>query len=94
MAKDVVVTWTTQDQVVPNADKADHFVIGIGTTEASEPLTARSHTFSAVEPGAWQGWVSCVDAAGNELATPLLFSVTVPNDATAPIPVTVEASIP
>jgi hypothetical protein len=91
--KTVNVTWTTQDEAVAGAETADHFVATLGTVEASEPLNSRSHSFINVEPGSYQGAISCVDANGKELAPPLVFSVTVPADATAPIPVGVSTQL-
>lgn len=93
--KTVVVKFTVEQRVVANADKADHFVIGLGVIEASAPLTAREHTFTNVAPGSYAGFVSCNAADGSELAGPAVFSVEVPEDTplTAPIPVTVTVTV-
>ena len=94
MARDVQVDWVTQDQAIPGGG-ADHFVVLLGTTEVSEPLTARSHLFPAVAPGVYQGAVSVVKLDGTELKPPVIFSVTV-TDVVVPmttVPITVTASL-
>ena len=89
----VVVNWDVQEEPVANAETEDHFVITLGVLEAVKPLTSRSHTFIAVEPGSYQGALSNVDASGKELAPPALFSVVVPAAATASIPVNVTSQL-
>ena len=93
--KTVIVKFTVENRVVANAERADHFVVGLGVIEASVPLTAREHTFTNVAPGSYAGFVSCNDASGNELAPPAIYSVEVPEDPalTAPIPVTVTVTV-
>jgi hypothetical protein len=92
MAKDVVLTWTTENKVVPNAASAHHYVCGIGVLEANEPLDVKTHTFS-VEPGTYDAHVSCVDENGTELSPPIFKrGIVVPEDATAPIPVNLDAT--
>jgi hypothetical protein len=93
MARDVQVDWVTQDQNIVGGG-ADHFVVLLGTTEVSEPLTARSHLFPAVAPGQYQGAVSVVKADGTELKPPVIYSVTVVDvvpPALTPVPVSVTA---
>jgi hypothetical protein len=91
-AADVIINWTTQDQAVPNAANASHFVVGLGVNETKVALDARSLVVSNVAPGTWAVWVSLVDTGGKELAPPLTAQVEVKPDATAPIPVTLTAT--
>src|SRR5262245_19079316 len=94
MARDVEVTWTTQDQNIPGGG-ADHFVVLLGTVEVNEPLTARMHLFVGVAPGQYQGAVSVVKADGTELKPPVIYNITVVDapPATTPVPVTVTAAL-
>jgi hypothetical protein len=89
----VIVSWETQAQAIANAKAAHHYVVGLGVTEQQAALTARTITFSNVAPGSYKGWVVLVDANGAEMATPVTFSVDVPPDPTAEVPVKAGASI-
>ena len=89
--KSVIVNWTTEAKVIPNALAADHYVVGLGTTEANVALTERSHTFADVQPGSYSGWVTLCAADGSELAPPLVYGVEVSSDPTADVPVSVNA---
>ena len=91
--KTVIVNFVTQDQAIPGATNAHHFVVALGTMEADVELTARSHTFTEVAPGNYTGFVALVDVNGTELMPPVVYQVVVPADATAPIPVTVNTTI-
>jgi hypothetical protein len=93
MARDVQVTWVTQDQTIVGGG-ADHFVVLLGTTEVNEPLTSRTHLFPAVAPGTYQGAVSVCKADGTELKPPVIYSITVVDvapPAMTPVPVSVTA---
>lgn len=87
--KTVIVNYVTQDAVVPGAETAHHFVIGLGSLEGLQPLESRSHTFVEVDPGTYQGHVTLVDVDGVALAPQVTFEVVVPVDTTAPVPISV-----
>lgn len=90
---DVLVTWQTQVVQHPAGSPApDHFHVGLGTTEADEPLDATSHLFQNVAPGSYEGHGECVAADGSELQTPVVFSVTVPENPPVSVPVIVNIS--
>lgn len=89
MAKNVTVNWVTQDEAVPNAASADHFVVTLDGASANEPLTSKTHTFLNIASGAHSGTVACANAQGGLLAPAVSYTVTVPSDPTAPIPVSV-----
>lgn len=95
----VLVMWTTQNENIQSTSIPDHFVVTLGTLEASEPLAGpNTHSFLNVDPGSYQGAVQCVDANGAPMNdpngnpyAPALFSVVVP--ATAPIVVNVTTQL-
>lgn len=93
MTKPVIVNWVTQDEAVENAAAADHFVVTLDAASANEPLTSKTHTFLNIPSGPHSGTVACADAQGNLLAPAVPYTVTVPADPTAPIPVSVTVNL-
>jgi hypothetical protein len=93
MARKVIVKWNVEQVSFSGADKADHYVVALGQVEVNVPLTAREHTFDGVDAGELQGFVVLADKDGNEMALPATYSVTVPEDPKAPIPVQISAAI-
>lgn len=91
--KTVIVSWTTKDTVVVGGVAPAGFRIGIALQETTAALSARSHTFTGVEPGVMAIYAVLVDATGKELSKPITGSVTVPQDAVHPIPVTISGSV-
>ena len=94
----VKVMWTTQDQTIPNASAAHHFLVGVGTMEQSVPLTTREAIFQNVAPGDYDVRVTLSDSNDAALAPMMTASVTVPDVAppplaTAPVPITVTAVV-
>ena len=90
---DVLVTWTTQVVQHPaGSTPPDHFHIGLGVLEANEPLDASQHLFPSVDPGTYQGHGEVVAADGTELQTPVVFSVTVPEQLPVNVPIVVDIS--
>ena len=92
--KTVILTWPTENRKDPNAERADHYRIGLGTMEADVPLDKKTHTFTGVEPGTYTAHVAIVDAAGVELAPPIVSENNiVPEDATMPVPIALVATV-
>jgi hypothetical protein len=97
--RDVKVEWTTESVVVPNAETADHYVVGLGTTEVNVAKNLRSHTFIGVPAGSYQGWVVLVNAQGVQLHQPVMFDAVVLDlppetpPAMADVPVSVTVSL-
>lgn len=90
---DVLVTWDVQNVQHPaGSTKADHFHIGLGVVEADEPLTSEEHLFTNVQPGSYEGHGETVGADGTELQTPVVFSVTVPDNPPVTVPIVVNLS--
>jgi len=97
----IIVTWTTQDEPVPNAALINHFGIklspaagGADLDDASEPLTARSHTFVNVAPGDYIVTVQSYNSDESQpSAVPLTAPVSVLPEVTAPVAVTVSANV-
>jgi hypothetical protein len=90
---DVLVTWQTQIVQHPaGSQEADHFHLGLGVMEADEPITSQSHLFQNVQPGTFEGHAEVVGADGTELQTPVVFSVTVPENPPVNVPVVVSVS--
>ena len=90
---DVLVRWTTQVVQHPaGSQEADHFHLGLGVVEVDEPLTASEHLFTSVAPGSYQGHAETVASDGTELQTPVVFSVTVPEQAPVNVPIVVDVT--
>ena len=90
---DVLVTWQTQIVQHPaGSQQPDHFHLGLGVMEADEPLTSSQHLFQNVPPGVLEGHAECVGADGTELQTPVVFSVTIPENPPVNVPVVVSIS--
>jgi len=96
----VVVSWETQDEVVPDAAKINHFGIKLQGTDGtvvddvSEPLDVRSHTFLNVAPGDYFVVAQSYNADESvSSAPPLQAPVTVPAEATAPVIVTLTPTV-
>lgn len=88
---DVLVMWTSQVVQHPAGSPApDHFHIGLGVLEANEPLDATQHLFTGIDPGSYQGHGEVVAQDGTELQTPIVFSVTVPENPPVNVPVIVD----
>lgn len=92
--KTVIVSWTTEDQVMPaGTPPAHHFRVGLGLQEADVGISAREYTFSNVEAGVMAGFVVVCAEDGTELAPPITFSVEVPADVVVPIPVSASGAV-
>lgn len=90
---DVLVTWQTQIVQHPaGSQQADHFHLGLGVLEADEPLTSNQHLFQNVAAGVMEGHAEVVGADGTELQTPVVFSVTIPENPPVDVPVVVSVS--
>ena len=90
---DVLVTWSTQNVQHPaGSPQADHFHLGLGVMEADEPLTSTSHLFQNVPAGVLEGHGEVVASDGTELQTPVVFSVTIPENPPVNVPVVVNIS--
>ena len=90
---DVLVTWNTQTVQHPaGSTPADHFHLGLGVVEADEPLTSNSHLFPNAAPGTYEGHGEVVGAGGEELQTPVVFSVVVPDQPLVNVPIVVDIS--
>ena len=98
MAK-IIVTWTVRNEPVPGADKINHFGIkltgldGAVIDDASEPLTATSHTFLDVAPGDYFVVAQSHNAdESSPSALPLTQPVSVVAEVTAPVIVNLTAN--
>lgn len=81
--KSVIVTWTTENRIVPRP--VHHFHVELAMQQRDVAVTETSVQFDNVEPGTMSGHVVSCDAAGVELAPPIMFEVEVPQDITGPI---------
>jgi hypothetical protein len=94
----VNVSWTTQDEVIPNAASFVNYDVQIlqGTTvvaDANEPLGSSMHAFLGIAPGDYMASVVLVDPSGAQAAPPVTAAFTVPAEATAPVPVTIAVNL-
>lgn len=99
MAK-IIVVWTTQNEPVPGAENINHFGIklnkatGETVDDASEPLTATSHTFLDVAPGDYFVVAQSYNADESQpSAVPLTAPVSVSPEVTAPVVVSLSANV-
>lgn len=89
--KSVIVTWQTETRIV--ARPVHHFRVGLAMQEKDVPVGDRSVQFDNVESGTMAGHVvSCADD-GTELAPPITFEVTVPEDIVGPIVISASGTI-
>lgn len=99
MAK-VIVVWTAQNEPVPGAENINHFgiklnkVTGETVDDASEPLTATSHTFLDVAAGDYFVVAQSYNADESQpSALPLQVPVSISPEVTAPVIVTLNANV-
>lgn len=96
----VIVDWTTQDEVIPNAETFNQYDVqilnqsdGSVVQDATVPLGNRAWSFMNVAPGDYLASVSIMDSQGAVGAPPVQAAFTVPAEPTAPVPVSVSVTL-
>jgi hypothetical protein len=99
VGKQILVTWETQDEVVPDAETIDHFGIKLKDTageiiqDVSAALDKRSHMFIGVEPGDYMVEAQSYNSDESvSSAAPMTAPVTVESEAAAPVVVNLTAT--
>lgn len=99
MAANIIVTWSSQDTVIPNAKDFNQYDIrlddmsGNTVADATVPLGTFAWTFMNVAPGDYVVSGVLMDNAGNEGGTRQSVAITVPPEATAPVLVDLSANL-
>ena len=96
----VIVNWTTQDTVIPNAATFNQYDVQIlnqadnsQVADATVPLGTTTWNFMNIAAGDYIASVSIMDNAGNLGAPAVTAAFTVPAEATAPVPVSVSVTL-
>lgn len=96
----VIVDWTTQDEVIPNAATFNQYDVQIlnqsdnsVVADATVPLGTLEWTFMNIAPGDYLASVSIMDSQGAVGAPPVQAAFTVPAEPTAPVPVSVAVTL-
>ncbi len=99
VGKQILVTWETQDEVVPGAETIDHFGIKLKDTagtvvqDVSAALDKRSHMFLGVEAGDYTVEAQSYNADESVASgAPVVVPVTVEAEAQAPVVVSLTAT--